>query len=293
MPGPAATGTMASREPATAAGIVATDMDDRAIGVFDSGFGGLTVARALIDLLPNEDIVYVGDTGRYPYGPRPLPEVTAFAGQITAKLTGEHDVKMVVVACNTAAAAALDLLRFEYDVPLIGVIDPGVRAAVSATRNGRVGVIGTVGTIASGAYQRAVAAQRAGGARLTCAACPGFVEFVERGDTRSDQVHVLAERLLAPVREAGVDTLLLGCTHYPFLARTIGDVMGRDVVLVSSADETAFEVRAILDDTGLGRRSAAKGHHRWISSGDVQTFRHLGRRLFGPEIDEVEAWSLS
>jgi glutamate racemase len=264
-------------------------MDDRAIGVFDSGFGGLTVARALIDLLPGEDIVYVADTGRYPYGPRPLDQVRTFAAQITTKLIDEHDVKLVVVACNTAAAAALDLLRFEHDTPLIGVIDPGVRAAVGATRNGRVGVIGTVGTIGSGAYQRAATAQRVP-VQLTCAACPGFVEFVERGETRSDQVHVLAERLLAPVKAARVDTLLLGCTHYPFLARTIGDVMGRDVVLVSSADETAFEVRAILSETGLGRRSAGKGDHRWISSGDSETFRDLGRRLFGPEIDEVEGW---
>ncbi|MDQ1393107.1 MAG: glutamate racemase [Acidimicrobiaceae bacterium] len=264
-------------------------MDDRAIGVFDSGFGGLTVARALIDLLPGEDIVYVADTGRYPYGPRPLDQVRTFAAQITTKLIDEHDVKLVVVACNTAAAAALDLLRFEHDTPLIGVIDPGVRAAVGATRNGRVGVIGTVGTIGSGAYQRAATAQRVP-VQLTCAACPGFVEFVERGETRSDQVHVLAERLLAPVKAARVDTLLLGCTHYPFLARTIGDVMGRDVVLVSSADETAFEVRAILSETGLGRRSAGKGDHRWISSGDTETFRDLGQRLFGPEIDEVEGW---
>lgn len=264
-------------------------MDDRAIGVFDSGFGGLTVARALIDLLPGEEIVYVGDTGRYPYGPRPRAEVTGFAAQITAKLIDDHNVKLVVVACNTAAAAALDLLRFQHDTPLIGVIDPGLRAAVAATRNGRVGVIGTVGTIGSGAYQRAAALQRTG-VQLTCAACPGFVEFVERGDTRSDQVHVLAERLLAPICAAGVDTLLLGCTHYPFLARTISDVVGRDVVLVSSADETAFEVRAILSETGLGRRSAGKGEHRWISSGNAETFLQLGRRLFGPEIESVETW---
>jgi glutamate racemase len=204
-------------------------------------------------------------------------------------LVVEHDVKMVVVACNTAAAATLDLLRFDYDVPLVGVIDPGVRAAVKATRNRRIGVIGTVGTIASGAYQRAVASLRQP-LHLTCAACPSFVEFVERGETASEQVHILAERLLAPVRDARVDTLLLGCTHYPFLARTIADVMGRDVVLVSSADETAFEVMAILEETGQGRRTAAKGSHRWISSGDIETFRRLGRSLFGPEIDEVEQW---
>src|SRR5579862_3822615 len=169
--------------------------------MFDSGFGGLTVARALIDLLPAEDLVYIADTGRYPYGPRPLAEVRDFAVQITTKLVEEHDVKLVVVACNTASAAALELLRFEYERPLIGVIEPGVRAAVRATANGRIGVIGTVGTISSGAYQRAVSAQRSA-VSLTCAACPGFVEFVERGDTRSDQVHVLAERLLAPVRAA-------------------------------------------------------------------------------------------
>src|SRR5439155_1491992 len=201
-------------------------MDDRPIGVFDSGFGGLTVARALMDLLPEEDLVYFGDTGRYPCGPRDLDEVREFARRITAMLLGSHDVKMVVAACNTASAAALDLLRFEFDVPVIGVIDPGVRAAVAVTTNGRVGVIGTVGTIASGAYQRAVLAQRAP-VTLTCAACPGFVEFVERGETDTEQVHVLAERLLAPLHAARVDTLLLGCTHYPFLARTIGAVVGR------------------------------------------------------------------
>ncbi len=264
-------------------------MDDRPIGVFDSGFGGLTVARAMIDLLPDEDLVYFGDSGRYPYGPRPLEEVREFALQVARHLVDRHQVKMLVVACNTAAAAALDLLRFECEVPVVGVIDPGVRSLVRATRNGRVGVIGTVGTVQSGAYQRAVRATRAP-VSLTCAACPGFVEFVERGETSSDQVHVLAERLLAPLRQAEVDTLLLGCTHYPFLARTIGDVMGRDVVLVSSADETAFEVRSILAETGLGRRSPGKGRHRFVSSGDVGWFRSLGSRLLGPELDEVEAW---
>jgi glutamate racemase len=261
-------------------------VDDRPIGMFDSGFGGLTVARAVMDLLPAEDLIYVGDTGRYPYGPRPAEEVRRFSRQIARFLVAEG-VKMVVVACNSASAAALDLLRFELEVPVVGVIDPGVRAALRATRNGRIGVIGTVGTIASGAYQRAVAATRAP-VSLTCAATPGFVEFVERGETDSDQVHVLAERLLAPVRQAGVDTLLLGCTHYPFLARTISDVMGRDVVLVSSADETAFEIRSILAETGLGRRSAGKGSHRFLSSGDVGWFAEMGRRLLGPELESAE-----
>lgn len=265
-------------------------MDDRPIGVFDSGFGGLTVARALMDLLPEEDLVYLGDTGRYPYGPRPQEEVREFARQIARSLVSEDGVKMVVVACNTAAAAALELLRFELEVPVVGVIEPGLRAALRATRNGRVGVIGTVGTIGSGAYQRAVRSSRAP-VELTCAACPGFVEFVERGETDTEQVHVLAERLLRPVVEAEVDTLLLGCTHYPFLARTISDVMGRGVVLVSSADETAFEVRSILAETGLGRRTPGKAGPRFISSGDVGLFASLGRLLLGPELREVETRS--
>jgi glutamate racemase len=270
--------------------------DPRPIGMFDSGFGGLTVARAVIDLLPGEDLVYVGDTGRYPYGPRPLDEVRGFAAQIAHALVDVHRVKVVVVACNTAAAAALGELQDALPVPVVGVIEPGVRALARATRSGQVAVIGTVGTIASGAYQRAFAslddADRP--VRLTCAACPGFVEFVERGETDSDQVHVLARRLLAPVTDARADALLLGCTHYPFLARTISDVVGHDVVLVSSADETAFEVLDLLDRTGLRRPADARpGRHRFLSSGEVGWFRDLGRRLLGPELTDVEAvrWS--
>lgn len=264
--------------------------DDRPIALFDSGFGGLTVARAVIDLLPGENVVYLGDTGRYPYGPRDQAEVAGFARQITRHLVEDEGAKLVIVACNTAAAAALDELRATAGVPVVGVIDPGARALVSATRSGRVGVIGTVGTIGSGAYQRAVAATGAE-VELTCAACPGFVEFVERDETRSEQVHVLAERLLAPVVAAEVDTLLLGCTHYPFLARTIGDVMGRDVVLVSSADETAFEVRALLagGDGPAARVAEGPPRHRFLSSGDVAWFRSMGARLLGPEVASVEA----
>ena len=260
-------------------------VDERPIGMFDSGFGGLSVARALIDLAPSEHLVYVGDTGRYPYGPRPLSEVRAFAVQISQWLVEHHDVKLVVVACNTASAAALGALRQALPVPVVGVIDPGARAAAKATRNRRVGVIGTVGTISSGAYQEAIGGL-APPVELWCAACPGFVEFVERGETRSDQAAVLAERLLAPVRDAGIDTLLLGCTHYPFLARTIADVMGRDVVLVSSADETAFEVRAVLDRSSI-ERHGGPGTLKFFSSGDVAWFREVGSRLFGEELGAV------
>jgi glutamate racemase len=263
--------------------------DGRPIGVFDSGLGGLTVMRSLIDLLPDEDLVYFGDTGRFPYGPKPAEEVCKNAFEITDCLM-EQRVKMLVVACNSAAAAALEQLQSYVDIPVIGVIEPGIRAARQVTRTKRVGVIGTVGTISSGAYQRAAAAY-APEITLECAACPGFVEFVEAGDVESDQVHVLAERLLRPVADAGVDTLVLGCTHYPLLARTIGDVMGPDVVLVSSADETAFEVRRLLQADI--RVSISKGRHEFITSGDVETFRHLGARFLGPEVDSVEAWTWS
>ena len=264
--------------------------DDRPIGLFDSGFGGLTVARAVIDLLPNEHIVYFGDTGRYPYGPRQLEEVRGFAHQITRKLVDEHDVKTVIVACNTAAAAALGELEAEAGVPVTGVIRPGAQSLVEVTRNGRVGVIGTVGTIASGAYQETIHAIAGDRVELACAACPGFVEFVERGEFASDQVTVLAERLLAPMVDAKVDSLLLGCTHYPYLARTIGSVMGDEVVLVSSADETAFAVYESLRASGLTRDdNAGPPERRFISSGDVTWFADLGRRLLGPELATAEA----
>lgn len=278
--------------------------DPRPIGVFDSGFGGLTVARALIDLLPSEDLIYVGDTGRHPYGPRSLAEVAGFAHQIAHFLMAEHDVKLLVVACNTATAAGLDTLRVEFDVPVVGVIEPGVRSLLRATETGRVGVIATVGTVRSGAYQLAVAAaasETGAHVALTVAACPGFVEFVEQGETDTDQVLVLAERLLAPVVEAKVDALLLGCTHYPYLARALSDVVGRNVVLVSSAEETAFEVRAMLDGVSptpntppVGRHSHDRsGRHRFVSSGDVGHFQQLGSRLLGPELAAAERapWS--
>jgi len=267
--------------------------DDRPIGIFDSGLGGLTVVRALLDLVPDADVVYFGDTGRFPYGSKPADEVLKYALEIVDLLL-EHDVRMVVVACNSAAAVALDHLRESLDVPVVGVIEPGLRAARRATRVGRVGVIGTVGTVASGAYQR-TAAQLDPRLELTCAACPGFVEFVEQGDVDSDQVHVLAERLLAPVRQACVDTLVLGCTHYPLLARTIADVMGPEVVLVSSADETAFEVRSELAGAPVRRRSDRGEPRRvkFLTSGDPTTFRALGARFLGPEVEHVEGWSWS
>ncbi len=259
--------------------------------MFDSGFGGLTVARALMDLLPGENLVYIGDTGRYPYGSKPLPEVRTYGAELARSLVHDFDAKAIVVACNTATAAGLDELRADLPVPIIDVVEPGARAIVRATRSGRVGVIGTVGTVSSGAYVSAV--ERTGApVHLVSAACPGFVEFVERGQTTGDEVTVLAERLLAPIRDVGIDALLLGCTHYPFLARTINDVMGPAVTLVSSADETAFAARDRLAELGLLRTDGGIGQHRFLSSGDIDLFRELGGRLLGPELAQTERWPL-
>lgn len=280
--------------------------------MFDSGFGGLTVARAAIDLMPDESFVYVGDAARYPYGNKAPSDVARFARELATSLVEDHGVKMVVVACNTAASVALDDLRRDLPVPVIGVVEPGARALVRVTHNGRVGVVGTVGTISSGAYERAVGATGAD-VRLTSAACPGLVEFVERGQTSGPEVRVLAERLLAPVREAGVDSLLLGCTHYPYLSGVIGEVMGPDVVLVSSASETAFAIRDALDEAGLAApRSGATGSgatssgahsapdasgagvrpaHRFLTSGDPDDFTAIGRRLFGADLPAAGQWA--
>ncbi len=257
--------------------------------MFDSGFGGLTVARAVIDLLPSEDLVYIGDTGRYPFGNKPLDDVRRYAAELATSLVDDYDAKAIVVACNTATAAGLDELRAELDVPIIDVIDAGAQALVRTTETGHVGVIGTVGTIGSGAYFDAIG-ETGVPVALTSAACPGFVEFVERGQTVGDEVTVLAERLLAPIVAADVDALLLGCTHYPFLARTIGEVLGPDVTLVSSADETAFAVREVLGASGLLYTGERVGRHRFASSGDVEVFRELGGRLLGPELDATEIW---
>lgn len=263
----------------------------RPIGMFDSGLGGLTVARAVIDLMPHEDIVYFGDTERCPYGPRPADEVKGFALEIMDLLV-EEDVKMLVVACNSAASVALDEARERYDLPIVSVIEPGVRAAVNATRNRRIGLIGTEATVASGSYQRALADTLAN-VTMVEHACPRFVEFVERGDTTSEEVIEVARGYLAPLIAADVDTLILGCTHYPLLTGVIQWVMGDDVVLISSAEATAVEVYARLKDDGALRSGTSPGVHRFIASSGRGTFGELGRRFLGPEFGAVEhrPWS--
>jgi glutamate racemase len=264
----------------------------RPIGMFDSGVGGLTVARAVIDLLPHENLVYFGDTARCPYGPRPADEVKKFALEIMDSLV-EEEVKLLVVACNAASSTALTEARARYDVPVIGVIEPGIRAALAATRNRRIGLIGTRVTVDSGAYDRALA-RLDSGVDMMSRACPEFVPFVERGDTTSDELVAVAREYLLPLRRAGVDTLILGCTHYPLLTGVIQYVMGDGVVLISSAEATATEVYVELRNAGLLSPAAKPGEHRFISSSEPGTFGELGLRFLGPEFGRVEhrPWDL-
>ena len=259
------------------------------LGIFDSGVGGLTVVRAVLDLLPHERVVYFGDTARSPYGPRPLEEIGRFAREITAYLLA-RDVKLLVVACNSVEVAAIEDLTERSGIPVVGVIEPGARAALRATRNGRVGVIGTDATIGSGGYDRAVA--RLGDADLISAACPAFVPFVEGGDTTSEELLEAARGYLRPLIDAGVDTLILGCTHYPLLSGLLQVVMGPDVILISSAEETAKDVYATLTSQGLLSEDEAPPSHEFLCSGDPDSFLALAARFLGPEAAEVRATSV-
>jgi glutamate racemase len=256
---------------------------DSPIGVFDSGVGGLTVARAIIDQLPHESLIYVGDTARGPYGPRPLAEVRGFALEILDQLVASG-VKALVIACNTASAAMLRDARERYDVPVIEVIQPAVRRAVSATRTGKVGVIGTQATIDSAAYLDAFAA--APQLRISSYACPQFVEFVERGETSGPEITAIARTYLAPLINDGVDTLVLGCTHYPLLTGVISLVMGNEVTLISSAEETAKDLYRVLAESQMLRGNKPV-EYQFIATGDTAKFSGLARRFLGPEVTTV------
>jgi glutamate racemase len=264
-------------------------VSDAPIGIFDSGVGGLTVARAIIDQLPNESILYIGDTAHSPYGPKPIADVRRYTLEVLDDMVAQG-VKMLVIACNTASAAMLRDARERYTqaigMPVVEVIQPAVRAAVRQTRNGRVGVIGTEGTIASHAYDDAFAA--APHLELFSQPCPRFVEFVEAGVTTGPELLAVAEEYLTPLRKADVDTLVLGCTHYPLIRAAIQYVMGEGVTLVSSADETASDVYKELVKHGLQRTAGAVPQHEFEATGDSTTdFLRLARR-FLPEVGSVE-----
>ncbi len=264
-------------------------MNDAPIGIFDSGVGGLTVARAVIDQLPNESIIYVGDTANTPYGPKSIQEVRELALSVMDRLVDEG-VKLLVIACNSASAAVLRDARERYTVsrgiPVVEVIQPAVRRAVAATRSRKVGVIGTNATITSKAYDDAFAA--AVDLQITSAACPRFVEFVENGITSGPELLKVAEEYLGPIRDAGVDTLVLGCTHYPLLTGAISYVMGQDVTLVSSAEETAKDVYRTLVEHNLQRTSQTKPSLTFKATGNADAFEKLARRFLGPEVTKVE-----
>jgi glutamate racemase len=255
------------------------------IGVFDSGLGGLTVAHEIMRQLPQESLIYFGDTARVPYGPKSPDTVRRYSREISGFLI-EQGVKAIVVACNTATAHALPALRDELEVPVIGVVEPGARAAVRATRSGHVGVIGTAGTIRSQAYVRAIHAENPD-VRVTALACPLFVPLVEEGWTNHEATHLVAEEYLAPLVTDAIDTLVLGCTHYPLLKPLIGEIVGRAVRLIDSAEETAADTRRMLATNDLAA-AEGEGAYRFIASDDPQQFLTLGRRFLGSAIERVE-----
>ncbi|THJ66225.1 glutamate racemase [Arthrobacter echini] len=265
------------------------DRSEAPIGIFDSGVGGLTVARSVIDQLPHESTMYVGDTANGPYGPLPIARVRAYALGVMDELV-DSGVKLLVIACNSASAAVLRDARerytARYGIPVIEVIQPAVRRAVAATRSGRVGVIGTTATIGSRAYDDTFAA--ATHLQLTSVACPAFVEFVEAGITGGAELLRTAEEYLAPLKAADVDTLVLGCTHYPLLTGVISYVMGNGVTLVSSAEETAKDVYRALVSHQLERSGSDPGAHRFVATGDAASFEVLARRFLGPEVLSVQ-----
>ena len=256
------------------------------IGIFDSGVGGLTVARAIMDQLPHESIISIGDTANGPYGPLRIAEVRQHAEAIADELVA-RGCKMIVIACNTASAAFLRDARERYPVPVVEVILPAVRRAVSTTRNGKVGVIGTAATIRSRAYQDLFDAVP--GVDVSAVDCPRFVDFVERGITSGRQILGLAEGYLAPLQADGVDTLVLGCTHYPLLSGVIQLAMGEDVALVSSAEETSKDVLRILTKTDMlaDPESNPNPVRTFESTGDSQVFASLAKRFLGPGISQV------
>jgi glutamate racemase len=260
-------------------------MRERPIGVFDSGLGGLTVLHALSDLLPDEDFLYVGDTARYPYGDKTPEQLRDFATEI-ARFLCDAGAKLLVVACNSATAAALDHLRELLPVPVIGVVAPGLRAAATTSRTHRTLVIGTRVTATSRVYER-TAEHLQLDLDLRVVACPEFVHLVEEGRTEGSEAERVVTERLAPLLTARVDSLVLGCTHFPLLARTISKVVGRHVTLVSSADETAFEVRDLLSRTGWRREGRGTGRRTFYTSGEVERFRELGERFLGEPLSDV------
>lgn len=263
-----------------------SDTRDQPIGVFDSGIGGLTVAHELFEILPNESVLYFGDTARVPYGPKSPETVMRYSREAAAFLIS-RGVKMIVVACNTATAHAYETLRDELSIPVVGVVEPGARTAARASATGRIGVIGTTGTIASGAYDYALR-RLLPDARVYAQPCPLFVPLIEEGWTDRDVTRRVAEEYLAPLHDVDIDVLILGCTHYPLLSPLLSDVMGVGVTLVDSAHETALEVKDVLDQRDLLRTESGPPVHAFAASDSPVRFREVGDRFLRGRIFDVE-----
>jgi glutamate racemase len=257
----------------------------KSIGIFDSGVGGLTVLKEVVKALPQEDTIYFGDTARVPYGTKSPETVTRYALQVTSFLM-ERDIKLLVVACNTASAVSLETLEDKFSIPIIGVIEPGAKRAVSVTRSGKVGVIGTAATIQSSAYAKAIKKIN-GDIQVLTRACPLFVPLAEEGWVDNEVARLTAGIYLKELRDAGVDTLVLGCTHYPLLRGIISEVMGDRVQLVDSAEETARTVGQILEESGLLRPSSEKGNHHYYVTDVPAGFIRVGNRFLGGRLGDV------
>lgn len=260
-------------------------MSWRSIGIFDSGVGGLTVLSEIIKTMPQEDTIYFGDTARVPYGTKSPETVIRYAHEITTFLV-KRDIKLLVVACNTASAVALNGLKRHFDIPVVGVIEPGARRAVEVSRGRRIGVIGTTGTIKSSAYTRAIKRLDANAEVLT-RACPLFVPLAEEGWTDNEVARLTARSYLKDLKEAAVDTLVLGCTHYPLMKSIITETMGPDVTLVDSAEETARSVAGILSKKKLLRPATEKGNHHYFVSDVPAAFIRVGNRFLGSNLGDV------
>ncbi len=262
----------------------------RPIAVFDSGVGGLTVLHELLVWLPHEDFLYIGDTARFPYGTRPPGELRRFATEI-ADAALDAGAKLLVVACNSATAAALPALREHVaaraaSVPVVGVVEPESEAAVAATRCGRVGLLATPATVASGAYARAIAERRAD-VQLTSVACPDLAPIIQEGSPFDRRVVETVRGYCEPLRRAAVDTVILGCTHYPLVAPLLQRTLGREVTLVTAGSAVAQRVEQLLQSTGLGTDAGAEGDYRFLCTGDVEQFRALGTRFLQMPLGEV------
>lgn len=266
-------------------------MDTRPIGVFDSGAGGLTVLHECLVTMPHEDVVYLGDGARLPYGPRPLEEIRRFALEIGRYLEAEG-VKLVVAACNSATAAALPDLQRSLGVPVVGVLAPEAHAAVLATRNRRVGVLATRATVESGRYETLIRTLDAG-VEVVSVACPRLVTLIEGDDPYGEETLAAVREYAGPLKQAAVDTVVLGCTHYPLIRPILQRVFGRDVTLVFSAEETAREVAETLARKGIQNDTGREGAYRFLTTGDPDAFREMGRRFLQLPLPGVEVVELA